>query len=42
MDGTVVGLDYRAVIETLKLYGEYTTKMFEEIMLCWSIEQGDK
>jgi len=42
MDGTIVGLDCKAVIEILKLYGEYNTKMFEEILFCWSIEQGDE
>jgi len=38
MDGTVVGLDHNAVIETLKIYGE-GLQMFEEILYCWSIAQ---
>lgn len=41
MDGTVVGLDCKAVIEILKLYDECTVKMFEDILYCWRIEQGD-
>ncbi len=41
MDGTEVGLDVKAVIEILKLYKEYNTKMFEEILFCWVIEKED-
>lgn len=36
--GDVMGLDHNAVIEILKLYGE-GRQMFEEILLCWSIER---
>lgn len=38
MNGTVVGLDHKAVIETLLLYGEGQS-MFEYILYCWDIEQ---
>ncbi len=41
MDGTVVGIDAVAVIEILKLYGEYNVGMFENMLFCWRIEQGD-
>ena len=35
MDGTVVGLDLKAVIEILRLYGEDNRRMFEEIVYLW-------
>lgn len=38
MDGTVMGLNHTAVIETLKLYDE-GRKMFEDILFCWAVEQ---
>ncbi len=38
MDGTVVGLDHKAVIATLSLYDE-GQDMFEDILYCWNIEQ---
>ena len=38
MDGTIVGFDHKAVIETLKLYDE-GKDMFEEILMCWNIER---
>ena len=38
MDGTITGLDHKAVIETLKLYDE-GQKMFEDIIFCWNCEQ---
>lgn len=41
MDGTIVGIDCRAVIEILKLYDEYNVIMFEKMLFCWHIEQGD-
>ena len=41
MDGTVVGMDAKAVIEILKLYGGYTTAMFENMLFCWSIEHKE-
>jgi len=39
MDGTVVGLDFKAVIEILKLYDEYSLEMFELMQFCWDVEQ---
>ena len=40
MDGTVVGLDYAAVIAILELYGEgQNKKMFEDIIICSKIKQ---
>ncbi len=41
MDGTVTGLDVKAVVEILKLYNEYNIEMFESILLCWNIEKED-
>lgn len=38
MDGTVVGLNLAAVCDILKFYDE-DEKMFDEILLLWSIEQ---
>lgn len=38
MDGTVVGLDCKAVIEILKLYDEHNVKMFENMLFCFRIE----
>ena len=40
MDGTVVGLNHTAVIETLRVYGEDNREMFENILFCWNVEQG--
>ena len=36
--GDVIGLDHGAVIKDIELYGE-GQKMFEDILLCWEIEQ---
>ena len=36
--GEVIGLDYGAVIELLKLY-RHGKQMFENIMFCWRIER---
>ena len=38
MDGTVVGLDCKAVIAILELYGE-SKDVFEDIMICHDIRQ---
>jgi len=38
--GDVIGLDYSAVLKVLDLYKvEDTQKVFEDILLCWNIEQ---
>lgn len=40
MDGTIVGLDYTAVIAILGLYGEGENKeLFEDIKMCSKIKQ---
>jgi len=36
--GDIIGLDYDAVISTLRLYGG-GQKEFEDILLLWSIER---
>lgn len=36
--GDVIGLDHNAVIKILELYDE-EQPMFEDILLCWEIEQ---
>jgi len=43
MDGTVVGLDYTAVIMTLKLYikPDELKSRFEEVLLCWNMAQQE-
>jgi len=38
IDGTITGLDYKAVIEILKMYDE-GKEMFDEILFCWGCEQ---
>lgn len=43
MDGTIVGLDNKGVIETLKLYitdEVERKKVFEDILFCWNIERS--
>ena len=42
MDGTEVGLDLKAVIEILQLYGECSQEMFEKIIYLWNIKQESK
>lgn len=39
VDGVVVGIDCKAVIEILKLYGEDNKEMFEEILYLWNMKQ---
>ena len=37
--GDVIGLDYGAVIDVLKLYTDDVKAMFEWILLCYRIEK---
>jgi len=37
MDGTVTGLDHKAVIDTLRIYKVATKEMFEDVLFCWSV-----
>jgi len=40
-DGKIaIRLDHKAVIETLRIYGEDNREMFELILFCWNVEQG--
>jgi len=40
--GEIIGLDYDAVIEVLKLYTTDVRDMLEWIMVCYKIEQDLK
>jgi len=39
MDGVVVDLDYKTVLDILDLYEERNKEMFEMMIYCYNIEQ---
>lgn len=37
--GEIIGLDYGAVLDVIKLYTDNVKKTFEQVLMCYQIEQ---